>query len=406
MKENLAVATLAPTFMTPNKVKGYSVDEVEKRLDAQNPIEGVEKQDLPTPALLLDLNRLENNLATMNEYAKSQSVNLRPHAKTHKCAEIAHRQIAMGALGVCTATIYEAEQMDKAGIGGILITSELVGPNKIGRLVRLTKKRPDTMAVVDSAEHATQLSEAAGAAKVNLNVLIDIDPVGRRTGVAPGETAVELAKTIDRMQNLKFCGVHGYSGASSHVVGFDARKKHSIQYMTPVIESFRKMQRDGLPAEIMSGTSTGTYNIDPALGMTELQVGSYVFMDIDYRIIGGNGENAELYEDFQQSLTVLATVISQNYSDRATLDSGLKAFATDRDFGPEVVGYRGVKYRFGGDEHGILTLDEPDPAVNLGDKVELVVPHCDPNVNLYDRMYCTRGNKVVDVWKVIGRGHG
>ena len=167
MKENLAVATLAPTFMTPNKVKGYSVDEVEKRLDAQNPIEGVEKQDLPTPALLLDLNRLENNLATMNEYAKSQSVNLRPHAKTHKCAEIAHRQIAMGALGVCTATIYEAEQMDKAGIGGILITSELVGPNKIGRLVRLTKKRPDTMAVVDSAEHATQLSEAAGAAKVN-----------------------------------------------------------------------------------------------------------------------------------------------------------------------------------------------------------------------------------------------
>ena len=404
MKDNLAVATLAPILLTPNKVRGYSVDEVEKRLDAQKPIEGVEKQDLPTPALLLDLDRLENNLATMSKYAKGCSVNLRPHAKTHKCAEIARRQIAVGALGVCAATIYEAEQMDKAGIGGILITSELVGPNKIGRLVRLTRKRSDTMTIVDSAEHATQLNEAAGAAKVGLNILIDIDPVGRRTGVIPGETAVELAKTVDRMDNLRLRGVHGYSGASSHVIGFDARRKHSTQYMTPVIESFKKMQREGLPAEIMSGTSTGTYNIDPVLGMTELQVGSYVFMDIDYRLIGG--KSGALYEDFQHSLTVLATVISHNYTDRATLDSGLKSFATDRDFGPEVVGYRGVGYRFGGDEHGILTLEDPDPVVKLGDKIELVVPHCDPNVNLYDRMYCTRGNKVVDVWKVIGRGHG
>ena len=404
MKDNLAVATLAPTLLTPGGAKGYSVDEVEKRLSSEKAIEGVTKHDLPTPALLLDLDRLEHNLAAMSEHAKGASVDLRPHAKTHKSAEIARRQTAAGALGVCTATIYEAEQMAAAGVGGILITSELVGPNKMARLVRLTKTHSDTMAVVDSAAHAEQLSEAAKAGKVDLNILIDIDPVGRRTGIAPGEGAVNLAKTVDRLENLNLRGVHGYSGASSHVRGFDARKEHSAKYMTPVVESFRQIQRDGLPAEIMSGTSTGTYNIDPELGMTEMQVGSYVFMDVDYRLIGGRG--GDVYEDFQPSLTVLATVISHNYDDRATVDSGLKSFATDRDFGPEVLGYQGVGYGFAGDEHGILTLENPEPAVKLGDKVELIVPHCDPNVNLYDRMYCTRGDDVVELWKVTARGHG
>ena len=404
MKSNLAMATVAPTLLTPGAATGYSVDEVEKRLGSESSIEGVTKHDLPTPALLLDLDRLENNLATMSAYAKRASVNLRPHSKTHKCAEIARRQVGAGALGVCAATIYEAEQMAVSGIAGLLITSELVGRNKIARLLRLTKSRPDTMAVVDSAAHAELLSEAAKAAKVDLNILVDIDPVGRRTGIAPGDGAVELAKAVDGLENLNLRGVHGYSGASSHVRGFDPRKEHSTKYMTPVIESFQKMQRDGLPAEIMSGTSTGTYNIDPAMGMTELQVGSYVFMDVDYRLIGGQG--GDIYEDFQPSLTVLATVISHNYDDRATVDSGLKSFATDRDFGPEVLGYEGVVYRFAGDEHGILTLENPVPAVKLGDKVELIVPHCDPNVNLYDRMYCTRGDKVVEVWKVTARGHG
>ena len=403
MKDNLAAA-LAPTLLAPGAAKSYSIEEVEKRLASEKGIEGVTKHDLPTPALLLDLDRFERNLGVMSGHAKAESVDLRPHAKTHKCAEIARRQTAAGALGVCTATIYEAERMAAAGIEGLLITSELVGSNKIARLVRLTKSRPGTMAVVDSAAHAKQLSEAARAEKIHLNVLIDIDPVGRRTGTAPGDEAVALAKAVDALENLNLRGVHGYSGASSHVTGFEARKEHSTKYMTPVVESFQRMRRDGLPAEIMSGTSTGTYNIDPALGMTELQVGSYVFMDVDYRLIGGR--DGAVYQDFEPALTVLATVISHNHDDRATLDAGLKSFATDRDFGPEIVGYQGVGYRFAGDEHGIVTLENPSPTVRLGDKIELIVPHCDPNVNLYDRIYCTRGDRVVETWKVSARGHG
>lgn len=395
---------MAPALLFAGRSRAYTLEEIEERLRAEGPIEGVTKHDLPTPALLLDLDRLEANVSRMARHAQDAGVALRPHAKTHKCPEIARRQVAAGALGVCAATIWEAEVLARAGLPGILITSELTGPNKIHRLLRLAAAHPDTMSVVDNPEHAEQLSEAAEPAGLELNVLVDVDPVGRRTGVEAGEPAVELAKRIDSLAGLRLRGVHGYSGASSHVVGFEERRAHSRKYMQGPVGSFLAMQKAGLPAEILSGASTGTYNIDSELdAMTELQVGSYVFMDVDYRRIGG--ESGEVYDDFQPSLTVLGTVISKNHKDLATLDAGIKAVASDRDFGPEVLGIDGAAYRFGGDEHGILELESPSRELKLGEKLELLVPHCDPNVNLYDRLYCVRGDNVVDVWKVSARGH-
>ncbi len=397
-------AALAPAMMTPGRAMAYDVDEVERRLSHTGGVEGVSKQDLPTPSLILDLDALEANVARLAAHAKQAGVDLRPHAKTHKTPEIARRQMDAGALGICTATIYEAEVMNAAGLRGLLITGELVGPNKMARLVRLTRKARETMSTVDNAWHAEQLSEAAQAGKVTLNVMIDIDPTGRRTGIAPGAGAVELAKTVDRLDGLRLRGVHGYSGASSHVMGFADREEHSIRYMTPVLDSFRAMGKAGLPAEIMSGASTGTYNIDSGLdGMTELQSGSYAVMDIDYRRVGGR--SGDRYTDFKPALTVLATVMSKNYKDIATIDAGLKAFATDRKFGPEPL-LDGVTYSFNGDEHGRLHLENAGSEVKLGDKVELIVPHCDPNVNLYTRMYVCRGDQVREVWKVAARGHG
>lgn len=405
MKQTIATAALSPApaaAANPNK-NGYDVDEVERRLAKGKGVEGVSKHDLATPSLILDLDACESNIGAMADYANKHSVDMRPHAKTHKTPEIAKRQIAAGAVGICCATIREAEAMSAAGIGGILITSECVGPNKMARLVRLTRQRPETMSTVDNAWHAQRLSEVAQAAKVTLNIMIDIDPIGRRSGIAPGPGAVDLAKTVDSLPGLKLRGVHGYSGASSHVVGFSARKAHSEKYMTPVIESFLAMRKAGLPAEIMSGGSTGTYNIDPGLeGMSELQVGSYVVMDVDYRRIGG--QSGEVYTDFKPALTVLATVMSKNYDDIATIDAGLKAFATDRQFGPDPLA-PGVTYSFNGDEHGRLHLEKAGKEVKLGDKVELIVPHCDPNVNLYDRMFVCKGDQVVEIWQVAGRGH-
>ena len=396
-------AAVAPTIMT-TQARAYDINDIESRLAAGAGIEGVTKRDLPTPSLLLDLDAFETNVKRMAEHAGGAGLSLRPHAKTHKCSEIARRQVGAGALGVCVATIREAEAMAAAGVGGLLVTSESVGLNKIHRLMRLCGRRPDTMQVVDHPENARQLDEAAAAAGVRLHVLVDVDPLGRRTGIPPGPEAVALAETVDRLPNLRLRGVHGYCGASSHVKGFQQRKAHSEQYMGPVLETYFAMRRKGLPAEIMSGASTGTYNIDSALkGMTELQVGSYALMDVDYRIIGGR--SGEVYDDFGNALHVLATVISKNHNDIATVDAGLKAFATDREFGPDVARPAGLAYAFRGDEHGALTLADAKQEVRLGDKIELVVPHCDPNVNLYDRMYCVRGDHVRQVWKIDARGH-
>jgi D-serine deaminase-like pyridoxal phosphate-dependent protein len=404
LRASAGIGAAAPFFLVAKPVWGYSLDEVESKLGKGKGVSGVTLNDLPTPSLIIDLDRLEGNIAKMAQHAKAASISLRPHGKTHKCPEVARRQLAAGAIGLCSATISEAERMADAGIPGILLTTESVGPNKIARLVRLTAKHPDTMAAVDNPENAAQLSEAAVAAKVNLNIMIDIDPIGRRTGIQPGEPALNLAKKVDKLPGLKLRGIHCYSGSSSHVTGFSERKQHSERVMAPPLETFERMKRDGLPAEIMSGTSTGTYNIDSSLnGMTEMQVGSYVFMDVDYRRIGGKSDS--IYNDFEPSLTVLGTVISKNYDDRATLDCGLKAFATDRKFGPEVIGITGVEYGFGGDEHGILKITEPSRPVRLGDKFRFIVPHCDPNVNLYDRAYCVRGENVVEVWPIGARGH-
>ena len=404
MKHTVVTAAFASAASAAQSSKGYKLDEIEQKLAKGKGITGVHKADLPTPSLLIDLDSLELNINHAAAHAKKHGVDMRPHAKTHKTPEIAKRQLAKGALGISCATIREAEVMTEAGIGGLLITGELVGPNKIARLIRLVRRAPDTMAVVDHPLHAEQLSEAAQAAKVKLNIMVDIDPTGRRTGIAPGPGAVELGKKVDSLPGLELWGVHGYSGASSHVKGFAARKEHSEKYMTPVIDSFLGMQKAGAPARIMSGGSTGTYNIDARLkGMTELQMGSYAVMDVDYRIIGGQS-NDEVYEDFKPALTVLSTVVSKNYDDIATIDAGIKSFAMDRKFGPEPI-LDGVTYSVNGDEHGRLHLENAKVEVKLGDKVELIVPHCDPNVNLYDHIFVCRGDQVVEVWRVAGRGN-
>ncbi len=357
------------------------------------------RDDIPTPALLVDLDLMEANIEGMSRFVREASLGLRPHMKTHKCPEIARRQLRAGATGVCVAHLGEAEAMADAGIPEILITSELVGPGKVERLIRLSRRAPDTVSAVDNASHATELNDAARAAGILLNVLIDIDPAQRRAGIPAGSAAVRLAEAIARLPHLRLRGVQCYSGDSSHIMGFERRREHSRQAMLPAIDTFRTLQDRGMPVEIMSGGSTGTYNIDSELqGMTELQCGSYVFMDLDYARIGGR--DGPVYDDFQPSLTVLATVISRSYSDSATVDAGYKAFSTDKPFGPIPKGISGVTYLFAGDEHGILEMDHPSRDIRLGDRLEFLVPHCDPSVNLHDRIYAMRGDRVEAIWSV------
>lgn len=361
------------------------------------------REDIPTPALLLDLDRFERNLARLAAHVRAAGKALRPHAKTHRCPEIARRQVAAGALGVACAKLGEAEVMAGAGVGGLLVTTEVVTPTGIARLMRLLQAAPDTTVVVDNAENVEALAAAAAAAGRVLDVLVDVDVGHRRTGVPPGAPALDLARAVAARRSLRLRGLQGYAGHCSHVVGWKARREASLAAMAGLMDTRRQLEREGLAVDVVAGGSTGTWDIDVELdGLTELQAGSYCLMDLDYRRIGGR--EGDLFTDFEMALTVLATVVSVPAPDRAIVDAGLKAFATDRPFPPEPVDRPGVTYGFAGDEHGRLTVTDPSLRPRLGEPIEFFPPHCDPTVNLYDRIYVVRGPEVTAVWAVAARG--
>ena len=358
------------------------------------------KADIPTPALLVDLDAFESNVQSMAEHCRKSGRGFRPHAKTHKCPEIAKRQMAAGALGICSATVREAEALVAAGITGVLLTSPIVEPAKIARMVSLIQQGKGVMLSVGHLREVELLAEAASAAGVDVDLLVDVDIGDRRTGILPGQPALELAQFIAKHKRLRVRGVQSYAGHASHVIGFEAREKTSREAMGKSVETRELLNKAGFDAAILSGGSTGTYNIDSTIqGVTELQVGSYVFMDIDYRRIGGktSGEN---YSDFQHSLTVLATVVNATHPDRVSVDAGTKALDTTTNWKPEAKGWTGLTYNRGGDEFGIMTLEPGAKLPRIGDRIEFIVPHCDPNVNLYDRIYATRGDKVEAIWSI------
>ncbi len=376
--------------------------EVE-RLLASGDVHGkLSIDDLPTPALCVDLDGLTANINKMAAFAQAKGRALRPHGKSHKCGEIARRCIAAGAVGACAAKISEAEVFAQQGIESILVTTAMVGRYRIERAVKLAALIPDLILVVEDAQNATDLNDAAHAAKITLSVALDLN-VSYRTGVASGAPAIALAEHIAQLPHLSLKGIQAYAGHASHVVGFDARIAANHQAMLPAVETRRALEAKGIPCPWLSGASTGTYNIDSDIdGITEIQPGSYLFMDLDYNRIGGI--SGTVYDDFANSLTVLTTVNSKPNAHSAILDAGIKASASDRPFPPIVKGIPGTAYSFSGDEHGSLALEGEGRAIQLGDRLELVIAHCDPTVNLYDRIFVTSGQQVEAVWTIDARG--
>ncbi len=356
----------------------------------QNTNVALEKDKLPTPALLVDLDMFEANVARMASETAAAGKKLRPHAKAHKCVEIAKRQIAAGAVGICAATANEVALMSAAGIDDILLTSPLADPLKMAGVVAA-----GAMVVVDNLRQVRWYQEAACAANVQVAVLVDLDPGDHRTGAASLEQAVDIALAIDQASHLWLRGVQAYSVAGSHGKDPSERLAYSEKTFGFAAEVAAAFARHGLHTDVISGGSTGTWDVDQSIAsVTEIQAGSYALMDMAYRRIG---------VDFQPAMSVLATVISANHADFVTVDAGFKAFSTDRDFGPEPLGLPGATYRWGGDEFGYLDLTQCRTTPKLGDKIELAPPHCDPTVNLYDRIHACRGRVVEDVWSVMGR---
>jgi D-serine deaminase-like pyridoxal phosphate-dependent protein len=358
------------------------------------------RDEIPTPALLLDLDRFDANVARMTAHLRERGKAFRPHGKTHKCPEVARRLVAAGAVGSCTARLSEAEVFAEHGLRGLLVTTAVIGTAKIARAAALTRLAPDTIFVVESEQNARDLSAEAVRSGVDLNIAIDL--YFGRTGVSPGAPAVDLARAVGRLPRLHFAGIQAYDGAAAHTTPFDARRTRSLASMKQAVETRRMIEREGTGCPLVSGGSTGTYLIDADVeGITEIQPGSFAFMDAEYAGIGG--PNGSDYRDFAQALTVVATVISRRPG-VAIVDAGYKAFATDRPFTPAPVNLPGVTYHWAGDEHGRLDLLQADCDVRVGDRVTFVPPHCDPTVNLYDVIHALRGDAVEGVWAVAARG--
>jgi D-serine deaminase-like pyridoxal phosphate-dependent protein len=293
--------------------------------------------------------------------------------------------------------------MVRAGIPGVLLTSPIVERRKLERMVRLVKGGGDLMMAVGHPREAELLAEAADAAHVRVSVLLDLDVGDHRFGILPGAPALGLARQIGRYSSLRLRGIQAYSGLSSHTKGFEARREVSLKAMGMAVETRDLLTKDGHEVAMISGGSTGTYNIDCDLtNGIELQVGSYVFMDVGYRGIGGQLGGA-VYTDFQPSLTVLTTVVNTTLSDRCSVDAGTKSFATDSPALPEAKNREGLRYKFFGDEFGLLTATEGAKLPRLGERLEFYVPHCDPTVNLYDRIYAMRGETVEAAWPIVAR---
>jgi 3-hydroxy-D-aspartate aldolase len=352
-------------------------------------------EDIDTPALVLELDAFERNLRTLAGSVKRRPVRVRAHAKTHKCPEIAKRQIEHGAVGMCCQKVSEAEALVDGGIGDVLVSNEVVGAAKIARLAELAK-RAHIGVCVDNAENLAAL-EATGA---KLDVYIELEVGMRRCGIAPGAPAVEMARAISRSKNLRFAGLQAYHGRAQHMRTMEERHAAIEGAAQHVFEMKRLLEEAGIPCPIVTGAGSGTYMLEVEAGAwDELQPGSYIFMDVDY----AKNEWAAPLPRFEHALFVLATVMSRPAPDRAIVDAGLKASSVDSGM-PLVWRRNGLHYRAASDEHGIVDIAAGAPAPALGEKIYLVPGHCDPTVNLYDWYVCVRAGRVEALWPITARG--
>ncbi|HWI50636.1 MAG TPA: DSD1 family PLP-dependent enzyme [Symbiobacteriaceae bacterium] len=358
----------------------------------------IHKQELETPALIVDLDILEHNIAAMAAAARAGGVTLRPHIKTHKTPAIAHKQMAAGAVGICCATLGEAEVMVAAGLPDILITRAVVGPSKVARLCALA--RQSRLAVVtDSVENVDELAAAAQSLGVVLDVLMEVNVGQNRCGVEPASAqALTVARRIAGHKSLRFGGLQGYEGHLVLIPEEGKRTGLTRSANAAGLETKSMLERDGIAVPILTGGGTGTYLVTGEgirSGYTEIQPGTYPTMDARYSAQMGD-------EPFGPALSLLATCVSRAPG-RAVLDAGTKAISVDYG-APPIKGRPGLAYQpgGGGDEHGLLFCQ--DDELKVGERVELYPSHGCTTFNLHNWLYGIRGDYVEVVWQVAARG--
>lgn len=355
-------------------------------------------REVDTPALLLDLDAFERNLRRMADALSGRHVRLRAHAKSHKCPEIALRQVALGAVGICCQKVSEAAVFVAAGIEDVLVTNQVMGDAKLRHLAPLAR-RARIGVLVDDAQQVTALAAAAQAHDVSLDVYVEVNVGANRCGVAPGHEAVHLARQIAASAGLRFAGLQCYHGPAQHLRSPQARMAAIAGAAEAAVTTRRAIEAAGIAVERITGAGTGTFVHELGSGVfNEIQAGSYVFMDRDY----GDNLRGEGDVAFEHALFVRTTVMSRATDSRAIVDAGLKASSVDSGM-PTVWQRPDLAYVKAADEHGVLAT--PGMArVALGDVLMLVPGHCDPTVNLYDELVCFRGDRIEALWPIAARG--
>lgn len=363
-----------------------------------------------TPALIIDLDAFERNLRRMADAVAEHGVRLRPHSKTHKSPIIGRKQMALGAVGVCCQKVAEAEIMVQGGVDDVLVSNQVVGRRKLDRLAALARQARIAVCV-DNPDNVRDLAEAATRFGVRIDTLVEIDLETGRCGVEPGQTAVDLAQVVAAQDSLRFAGLQAYQGVAQHIRDYGERRDAIDRAVAMTRDTADRLAEAGLPCDVITGAGTGTFEFEAASGLyTELQAGSYVFMDADY--VRNRKADGSAFDRFDHALFVLATVMSRPTRDRAVVDAGHKAISIDSG-PPEPHDRDGIRYVYASDEHGTLDVGAANRPPALGETMLFVPGHCDPTANLHDWYVCVRGlggakdpvgAHVEAIWPVAARG--
>jgi len=373
-------------------------------LGPNEPLIGVEgsRSALSTPALILDLDRLESNISHMATRTRQSGHGLRPVAKIHKSIEIAKRQVAAGALGVCCATLSEAEVMADGGVPGVLLFSSVVSEAKINRLAALNTRAEGLMVAVDDATNVNELAHAARSTGKPLSMLVDYEVGGRRTGLVCEDAAIALTKHICDTEGAIYVGLQGYYGGLQSTPDFKERSRLQAICVAPLARLIERLSAENLKPAIVTGGGSGTYEIDPVQGvLTENQAGTYIFMDVNYL---DTAFEQEMPHPFEVALMVRTTVISACNPDYVVTDAGIKEFARE-SLAPHILSgpAAGASYELIGDDIGRIATPSDSMHLSIGETLECVTPHCYATLNLYSAYHCVRGDTLVDIWPIDAR---
>ena len=378
-------------------------------MDSRGPNEALigvpgSRHALGTPALVLDMDVMEANIASMAEYARAHDYQLRPVAKIHKSVDVARLQVAAGANGVTCATLAECEALTDGGVPGCLLFTSVVSDPKLTRLAALNARAEDLIVVVDDPSNLIQLAEAGRQSGRPLQVLVDIEVGGRRTGIAGARQVLEFAKRVAETDGLQYAGVQAYVGDHQNIVEYDTRRARSHELLEPLVPLVERLKNEGLAPRIVSGGGTGTHDFDHELGvLTEFQVGTYVFMDVNYRDVVLRASEPH---PFGLALSVRTTVISAAQPGFVITDAGMKEL--DAMLGlkyPAILrgAPEGATYALAGDDMGRIEFASTGDSLTVGDVVDVLPAHCYQTLNMYSHYHVVRGDELIDIWPISAR---